>query len=43
MVGVVGVGLGSLLALPEPEAVAVHLEDVDVMGQPVEQGAGEAL
>ena len=43
VVGVVGVGLGSLLALLEPEAVAVHFEDVDVMGQAVEQGAGEAL
>ena len=28
---VVGVGLGSLLALLEPESVAVHFEDVDVM------------
>ena len=43
LVGVVGIGLGSLLALLEPEAVAVHFEDVDVMGQAVEQGAGEAL
>ena len=30
-------------ALAEPVAVAVHLEDVDVVGQPVEQRAGEAL
>jgi len=28
---VVGVGLGSLLALLEPEFVAVHFKDVDVM------------
>ena len=27
----------------EPVAVAVHLEDVDVVGQPVEQRAGQAL
>jgi hypothetical protein len=32
VVGVVGVGLGSLLALLETETVAVHFEDVDVMG-----------
>ena len=43
LVGVVGVGLGSLLARLEPEAVAVHFEDMDVMGQPVEQGAVKAL
>ncbi len=28
---VVGVGLGSLLALLKPEFVAVHFEDVNVM------------
>ena len=27
----------------EAVAVAVHLEDVDVAGEPVEQGAGQAL
>jgi len=27
----------------EAEAVAVHLQDMDVVGQPVEQGAGQAL
>ena len=27
----------------ETVAVAVHLEDVDVVGEPVEQGAGQAL
>jgi len=32
-----------LAALVEPEAFAVHLENVDVVGQPVEDGAGEAL
>jgi hypothetical protein len=31
------------LAVFEPEAVAVHLEDVDVMGKPVKQRASEAL
>jgi hypothetical protein len=30
-------------ALPETIAVAVHLEDVDVVGQPVEQRAGQTL
>ncbi len=30
-------------ALFEAEAVAVHLEDVDVVGEAVEQCAGEAL
>ena len=30
-------------ALFEAEAVAVHFEDVDMVGQPVEQCAGEAL
>ena len=27
----------------EPVAVAVHFEDVDVVGQPVEQRAGQPL
>ena len=31
----------SALGVGEAVAVAVHLEDVDVMGEPVEQGAGE--
>ena len=29
--------------LLEPVAVAIHLENVDVVGEPVEQGAGEPL
>ena len=31
------------LAVFEPEAVAVHLEDVNVVGKAIEQRAGEAL
>ena len=38
-----GRGLAGLLAVFEAVAVAVELEDVDVMGQPVEQRAGEAF
>ena len=30
-------------ALFQPVAVAVHLQDVDVMGQPIEQRAGQLL
>ena len=30
-------------ALAKPVALAIHLEDVDVMGQSVEGGAGEAF
>ncbi len=30
-------------ALIEPEALAIHLEDVDVVRQPVEQCARQAL
>jgi hypothetical protein len=30
-----------LLVAGEPIAFAVHLQDVDMMGEPVEQGAGE--
>jgi hypothetical protein len=30
-----------LVASGEPIAFAVHLQDVDMMGEPVEQGAGE--
>ena len=33
----------SSLALPEPVALAVHFENVDVMGQPVEQRAGQSF
>ena len=40
---VVGDAPRSTLALFEPVAVAVHLEDMDVMGEPVEQCAGEPL
>ncbi len=29
--------------MSEPEAVAVHLEDMDVMGEAVEQSAGQPL
>jgi len=29
-----------VLALIEPVAVAVHLQDMDVMGEPVEQRTG---
>src|SRR5918996_6367342 len=32
-----------LLALPEPIALTVHLEDVDVMGEAVEGGTRQAL
>jgi hypothetical protein len=31
------------LALFEPVAVAVHFQDVDVVGQAVEQGTGQPL
>jgi hypothetical protein len=31
------------LALSEAKALAVHLEDVDVVGEPVEERACEAL
>ena len=41
--GVLAVSLGASFALFEPVAVAVHLEDVDVVGEPVEEGAGQAL
>src|SRR5258708_38276746 len=33
----------ALLALFEAIAVAVHFEDVDVVGQPIEQRAGQPL
>lgn len=38
-----GFGGFSRLALCQAIAFAVHLEDVDVMGQPVEKGAGQAF
>src|SRR5271169_4868014 len=34
---------GAALALIEPVAFAVHLQDMDVMGEPVEQRTGEPL
>ncbi len=39
------VGLGFVLgfALLEPEALAIHLEDMDVMGQAVEERAKQVL
>src|ERR1700675_1195293 len=41
---VAGVRAGSAaLALLEAVAVAVHLEDVDVVSEPVEQSTGQAL
>src|SRR5437016_14518613 len=33
----------ALFALFEPVAVAVHFEDMDVVGQPIEQRAGQPL
>ena len=32
-----------LPAVPEAVALAVHLQDVDVVGEPVQQGTGEAV
>ena len=37
------VSAGTVLALFEPVTLAVHLEDVNVVGEAVEQGSGEAL
>jgi hypothetical protein len=37
------VGAGVALAVFEPLAVAVRLEDVNVMGEAIEQRAGETL
>ena len=34
---------GPTLALSKPIALAIHFEDVDVMGEGVQQGAGEPL
>src|SRR4051794_29522525 len=36
-----GRGMLTLFALLEPIALAIHRQDVDVMREPVEQGAGE--
>ena len=36
-----GCGVPGLLAVGETVALAVQLQDVDVMGEPVEQGAGQ--
>jgi hypothetical protein len=36
-----GRGMLTLLALLEPIALAIHLQDMDVVREPVEQGAGE--
>src|SRR3974377_1417119 len=36
-------GLALSAPLLESVAVALHLQDVDMMGEPVEQGAGEAF
>ena len=38
-----GRGLAARLGVFEAEAVAVELKDVDVVGQPVEERAGEAF
>ena len=39
----VAVLLDGFFAGGQPEAFAVHLEDVNMMGEPVEQSAGEAF
>ena len=41
--GGLGVGVPSSAAMLEAEAVAVHLEDVNVVGEPVEKRSGESL
>ena len=41
--GLFGRALASRSALPEPVALAVHLQDMDMVGDAVEQRAGEAL
>ena len=40
---VLSLGGNSLSATLEPVALAVHLQDVDVVGEAVQQSAGEAL
>ncbi len=39
----VGLGFVFGFALLEPEALAIHLEDMDVMGEAVEERAGETF
>ena len=36
-------GSNALPAVPEAVAVAVHLQDVDVVGEPIQQGSGQSL
>ena len=36
-------GGSSLSAAPEPVALAAHFQDVDVVGEPVQQGPGQPL
>jgi hypothetical protein len=36
-------GFAPLLALPEPITLAVHLQDVNVVREPIKQSAGEPL
>ena len=36
-------GRGGFPAVPEAVAIAVHLQDVDVVGETVQQGPGEPL
>ena len=43
VVGSLGGWVSTLAALIEAVALAVHLEDVDVVGEAVEQRPGEAL
>ena len=38
-----GLGCGVAAAAPEMLAVAVYLQDVHVVGEPVQQGSGETL
>ena len=41
--GINALGINALPAVAEAVAVAVHLQDVDVVGEPVQQRAGQAL
>ena len=36
-------GSNALPAVPEAVAVTVHLQDVDVVGEPIQQGSGQSL
>ena len=36
-------GSNALPAVPEAVAVAVHLQDVHVVGEPIQQGSGQSL